>query len=229
MIDSRGSTISNAAAFYLWPLVLIDDSVTGGSIQLEGEVFRRTLRQGISVKVLREGIFVFDFSNRPADEAPHDKSAVAFDTNVGRVVRRVSVMNAYLACFYTAFYRLQQTATHVMRIPHSDLQQFGSLDDPSLEQIARGCPDVFIRAVRTDSNWRLAPRSVVVRIDTIEASFQQFDLVLDEQRTDMIALADLYLWSCLACSEHDYSLALITAWATIEKLLSLLFTDYVQD
>jgi len=230
MIDSRGSAISQSAAFYVWPAVLINNSDPAAeNIPLEEEVFRKTLRYGIAVKILREGIVVFDFSDWPAEKGKRHINPGDFDETVERVVRRVSVMNAYLTCFYTAVYRLQQTRMPVMRVHSSSLLQFASLDDPTLQTTVTGCPDAFIRAVRTDSNWRRAPRSVEVQAKTIKSSFQQFDLVLDERRTDMIAFADLYLRSCLACAEHEYSLALITAWTIIEKVLNFLWFEYLDE
>ena len=231
MMDDGGSPALRAAVFYLWPLVLIGDlgSAPVSAIQLEAEVFRRTLRQGIAVKVLREGIFVFDFSNWPTSAKPEYRGVAALDAGVDRVVARVSVMNAYLTCFYSAFYRLQQVITHVMRVHASSLLTFESLDDPVLGQMVAGCPDVFVSAARSDPNWRRARRFVTVGIETMEESFLQFERVLDEKRTDIVALADLYLYSCVAFSEHDYGLALITAWATTEKMLTLMWHEYLNE
>ena len=58
----------NVGAYYLWPAIWVGKSAesAGGLIDLsvaEDEMYRRSLTSGVVAKVLREGMFMFDFSS----------------------------------------------------------------------------------------------------------------------------------------------------------------------
>src|SRR2546421_7319974 len=66
--------ISNAAGYCLWPAVWIGDPLNlyAESVdlrKLEEEKYRTSLPSGITAKVLRGGIFLFDFTEWPPGRA----------------------------------------------------------------------------------------------------------------------------------------------------------------
>jgi hypothetical protein len=108
-----------AAAYYHWPPVWVGGAPSWAIYPpqhakaeidvsvLDDEVYRDTLSSGMPVRVLREGVFIFDFSSwepgRSLPEAPFP----GFAELASVALRRASVMNAHLACLYTAMAQLQ--------------------------------------------------------------------------------------------------------------------------
>src|SRR6185436_11810346 len=107
--------ISNAAAYYYWPGLWVGSRPPGSSPFLDittlgDEVYRTSLPGSIEVKVLREGMFIFDFSGWPPGRSlPEGDIPNDFDAIATVILRRVAILNAHLACLYTAFSQRQNS------------------------------------------------------------------------------------------------------------------------
>jgi len=95
-------------------------------------VYRTDLPVGIKVKVLREGMFIFDFSGWPPGCAIQNDKPDAFDAMAAVILQRVAVINTHLACLYTALSRRQHCALDKMIVTPSELISLKSLDDTGM-------------------------------------------------------------------------------------------------
>jgi len=203
--------------------------------KLEEEVYRTTLPEGITAKVLREGMFVFDFSNWPPGRALPEGGTPDFDALARVILKRAAVLNAHLACLHTALSRLQNRALERMVISPSDLISLKSLDDTGMSfgdnrvlalALAR-YPSTYAPGVPATLDWRIVHRSLIVEVETVAESFQLLSSILRSPDPDALFLTDLYLRSCKAHEDHNYSLSLVTAWTIAENLLHRLWRHYV--
>ena len=239
--------ISNAAAYYLWPTVWVGSRppTSGANIDirtLEDEVYRTTLKVGtsaISAKVLREGMFIFDFSNwSPGQALPsHDDTPTDFDAAAAVILQRVSVLNAHLACLYTALHRLQHFNHPKMVVSPGDIITLNSLDDTTrmgFGDMRVGAlaltryPSTYVQGLPTIFDWRVSMRSVLIEIDTVRESFQLLTAILQHPAPHILLLTDLYAHSCKAYENHEFALCLTIAWAITENLLRRLWERYIE-
>jgi len=240
--------ISNAAAYYLWPTVWVGSRppTSGENIDirtLEDEVYRTTLKVGtgaIGAKVLREGMFIFDFSNWSLGQAmpSHDDIPTDFDAAATVILKRVSVLNVHLACLYTALYHLQNLNHHPkMAIYPSDIITLNSLDDTTKMgfgdmrvgalALAR-YPSTYVQGLPTLFDWRVSTRSLLIEIDTVHESFKLLTTILQHPDPHILLLTDLYAHSCKAFENHEFALCLTIAWTITENLLRRLWERYIE-
>jgi hypothetical protein len=182
----------------------------------------------LSVKVLREGLFVFDFSGTKKGKFT-DPINFSFHDGARVQVYRCRVLNTHLACLHSAQMKGGGPySSHVMIVDPSDLILFKSLDDtdPSIG-------DVFLQLLlekRSDPAIAdyLSRRSDRIRLDVIEKSFETLDRIMARPDDYLLTLIDLYARSGFAHQDHNYSLALVGAWTIIEQLLRTLWNRYVE-
>ena len=233
--------ISNAAAYYLWPTVWVSGRPKTSGVDIDvrtlgEEVYRTSLSVGITTKVLREGMFIFDFSGWAPGRALSNRNETDFDATAAVILRRVTVLNAHLACLYTTLSDRQHEAIDKMVVSPSDVIALKSLDDSGMGfgdmrvgalALAR-YPSTYAQGVRQMFDWRVSMRTVVIEIDTVAESFQLLDTVLRHPAPHALTVTDLYVRSCKAYEDHNYSLCLVTAWAITEKLLQELWDRYLK-
>lgn len=234
---------SNVSAFYHWPAIWIggEPPTVGEEIDVSaaGEEAYRTIILGrIAVRVLREGMFIFDFSEWGPGQAPPSDDRVEFDTTASVLLQRAAAFNAYLACFYTALSRQQRWNLEKMVVSPLDLIRFSSFEEPSSMGFG-GNPIVaalaltryrttYVLDLPTSFDWRVFHRSVNVEIATVEESFQLLEDILQHPAPHALQVTDLYTRSCKAHEDHNYALCLVTAWAITEKLLQRLWERCVE-
>jgi hypothetical protein len=239
------AVISNVAGYYLWPAVWVDSPIDlygerPDLRMLEEEKYRATLPSGITAKVLRGGVFLFDFSGwppgraLPGSDTPGDLAA--FDAKAAVILQRVAVMNAHLACLYTALSRRQKSALEKMIVSPDDRISMLSLDTPgwssgdmrTMALLGASYATTYSQLYEPIFDWRMTFRGPIVETDTVRDSFELLSGILDQPASYALLLADLYARSCKAFEEHNYPLCVITAWAISEKLLRLLWERYVE-
>jgi hypothetical protein len=234
--------ISNAAAYYHSPTIWVGSSapIVGADVdvsKLGEEVYRTTLSEGITAKVLREGMFIFDFSSWLLGRALPESGVPDFDAVAAVILKRVTVLNAHLACLYTALSRLQNFALEKMVVSPSDLISLKSLDDTGMSfgdyrvaalALAR-YPSTYAQGIPTTLDWRIVRRSVIVKIETVTESFRLLSTILHHPDPDALFLADLHVRSCKAYEDHNYALCLVTAWTIAENLMQRLWNRYVDE
>ncbi len=238
--------MQNAVAYFHWPLIWVGAPPAGWpGLDIDPRtfgdtVYRATLGAGISVKVCRDGMFAFDFSGWAPGQAPpeEDGKPVNFDLAASVVLRRTAVLNAHLAYLYTVVSRRQNFALSKMVVSPADPLHSASLDwdkpgggiggggDPrGIALLMARLPATY--AAPPIADWRVFPRAVTLDAGTVEESFQHLDEFLTRPAPHALLVAELYLRSCKAYEDHNYSLAVITAWVIVEKLLYLHWERYI--
>jgi len=237
--------ISNAAPYYVWPTVWVGSSPPSSDADMDvrilgDEVYRTTLPVGIAAKVLREGMFIFDFSGWPSGQAlpSHNDTQPDFDASATVILQRVSVLNAHLACLYTALHRLQHVNHHPKMVVYpSDIITLNSLDDTTkmgFGDMRVGAlaltryPSTYVQGLPTMFDWRVSMRSVLIEIDTVRESFQLLTAILQHPAPHTLLLTDLYAHSCRAYENHEFALCLTIAWAITEHLLRRLWERHIE-
>jgi len=234
--------ISNAAGYYLWPPVWVGSRaptpITHETVTLLGEeVFRTTLTAGISVKVLRGGMFLFDFTVWPQGKALPEGTESNFDESAKVVLHRVAVLNAHLACLYTALGHLQGFCHDKMALSPGDLIASKSLDEKGIGfgdartvwMALAKYPGTYAAGLPIEFDLRMSFRTLVIDIPTVKGSFELLDSILRHHAPHALLIADLHTRSCKAYEDHNYALCLITAWAIIERLLQTLWRRYLDE
>lgn len=241
--------ITSAAAYYHWPTLWAGAAPTWAThpISLEqgidvsvlgDEVYRSALTVGIPVRVLREGMFIFDFSNwEPGRPLPRE-AVPDFDAAASVALRRSTLMNAHLACLHTAIKRLQNTAHLTMVVTPSELISIDSFEESlggtgsdfrlaalSVSRFA----STYNPALPAYFDWRLQARFPTVEVPTLEESFRLLDVISNHASEDLLDMIDLYTRGCRAYQDHNYSLCLVTMWTIAERLLRTLWKRYVEE
>jgi hypothetical protein len=241
---------AEAASYYVWPLVWLgappDDlhsRVEPGEAppdvdvrQLAEVVAEAELPGAIRARAYRDGMFMFDFSQW----APFvgDLPGADFDELAALVLRRVGLMNAHLACFYTSVAKVENRGLEVTALTPSLILPTNSFDEPE----GVGLPDArvgWIHMARYESQYnpssfkqidsRLSMR-IPIELAAVEDSFRRLGELLDHNASErVIALADLLTRSGAAYSAHDYNVALVTAWTLSESLLQELWLRYLEE
>ncbi len=221
--------------FYHAPPIWIDAAprAINGVIdptRVNERVYRVQLRSGITVSAHRCGTFFFDFSSFPSPTmlpsvGPADMNAMY---NARKVLanRRVTLMNAYLACLYQTYDEQPTLPFFKMTISPPSLIKRDSLDGTWLSVNDPRLLDILSRpeAVSWDEATR---RAQVVTLDVLTASFDRFSALLEHPYADAPLLVDLFLRSCVGNEGDDHTAALLMAWAVIEKLLNRMWDRYV--
>jgi hypothetical protein len=218
----------NTAGYYKWPFVWIGNEPYSAPTGSPGmEVCRQSLSCGLSVKVLQEGLFVFDFSNTEKGKFI-DALNFNFDDGAEIQLYRCRVLNTHILCLHTAQMQAGGSySSRAMVVNPSDLILFKSLDDPD-----PSVGDVFLQLLlEKHDNPAVAEyfsrRTDRIQLDVIGKSFKMLDRIMVRPDDYLLTLIDLYARSGLAYQDHNYSLALVGAWTITEKLLRILWNRYV--
>lgn len=188
-------------------------------------------------------MFIFDFSDwdpgRPLPSEPFP----GFDELASVALRRATLMNAHLACLYTAIGRLQKQGSIPMVVTPFDLISLDSLEEssPSLNPggmnefsplaglyvLARSASTYSLDMPSPSLLWRLRFRVYTVEVETLEESFRLLNIITNHASENLLHMVDLYTRGCRAYQDHNYSLCLVTMWTITERLLRTLWTRYV--
>lgn len=242
----------NAAAYYHYPKVWVvsrpPESNTFISIDLlHEEVYREKLPVDITVKVLRDGLFTFDFSSWLPGCVPPDNTQPSIDEMAGVIRQRVAVINAHTACLHTALFYKQHSSLGKMRFSPLELIRLDSFDDLKWSMINSPVAAWFstrYSEIESPDKWKnvlAAPDALqlknqmnsrtrlLIESDTLKMSFQLLAEILQHPASHALLVTDLYARSCKEYEDHNYELCLVTAWAITEKLLQRLWERYIED
>jgi hypothetical protein len=230
--------VFQVSAYYLYPPAWVGNRLNPISQEdlkaLREEVFRTTLDAGISCKVRREGMFVFDFSHWLQDDKSRDNRGLSSDAPpTESILRQVTVLNVHLACLYTAISRRQNSCWNKMVVSPENRIVLESLDSESMGPgdsrtawlALSSYPQTYGLPITADH--RIFSRLLTIELATIEESFGLLGAILRHSNPEVLLLTDLHLRGCKAFEDHYYSLCLVTAWTIIEKLLRLLWESYI--
>jgi hypothetical protein len=201
------------------------------------EVYRKDLRCGISVAVLREGLFVFDFSKWAATEG--FPQAQAIEHSGEGALERTALLNTHLACLYTAVRSVQPTGMPKMVLSPGDLfsvefspPYLGGIPgtDPRWTWLALSrFADTYSQSLPPGLDFRMISRHVVLTTETIEKSMELLTQALEGEASRIVSVSDLYLRSCKAGEEHNYGLSTVLSWTACERLLNVLWERYIEE
>lgn len=246
---SRGFTTNVTAGYYhVPPLWIGEDPFKEGRSpddhEIHIEVIRRSCKNGIEIRVCRDGLFIFDFTKwnpgasvtipsykrEPGKRVPpnvlaaHDKAGQA-------IYRRVEVMNSHLACLNTAIALRGKLALPIgQEISPSDclVPIRVSSGEWGLELNPFWPPmHAYVAKHWGSSRSSTRPRTVI-EVSIVQASFDMLDKLMASPLQDSMMLAALLLRSAKSYGEHDFSGSLIVSWMVLEKLVSVLWSNLIE-
>jgi hypothetical protein len=240
--------ISDVTAFYRHPLAWfgsapnIDHNVQDLTCLFD-EVYRAKLKSGIQIRVLRVGIFVFDFSKSNLRTSSQSVQS-SFDTIADLNITRLSVLNTYLLCLSSTITSRHNITEEKQILRLTDLLHsktfenpeniyFNSNRDDNLPNYHELTADYFRNVYggamfRRNAiiKWQYGFRRTISEQDIQEAA-NLFDEILELPTEVGVVLVSLLAQSYEACEDFNFSLALIIAWSITEKLLSILWERHV--
>lgn len=127
----------NSSGYFHWPAVWVGASpMVDGEVdvrRLKDVVYRQILSCGVEVKVYRDALFAFRFSDwEPGRYPPIGEKlgiGLKFDAAEPRA-QRVKLFNSHLACLYTALWRLQNAPLKRTIVSPDEVVRIRLLDDP---------------------------------------------------------------------------------------------------
>jgi hypothetical protein len=232
----------NATAYYLWPAVWVGDARPEPGAELDvrtlaEEVCRRRLSSGVSVKVLREGMFIFDFSEWPPGRTPSGDVTTDVEAWSRLTACRTQVLNAHLACLYTAMFRLRRWVMEKMLVTPADLIKLESLDGQDMgfndQRVAwlalSRYPSTYAQHFPQQFDVRLQARGVLVHREAVEESLDLLATILEHENEDALLLTDLFARSCKTFEEGHHSVCLTGSWTVTEKALNLMWSRFLDE
>ena len=241
---------ANAVSFFYWPQVWIgelpfkewemlshpkegEDTPETELLEpslLGEEVFRKKLKCGISVKVLRQGSFHFDFSDWEPGKIEDDK--ISHGKKMEKITNRLLVINTYLVLLYYLNSLDKGPYLRKLIITPKELQTTSTLDNEK----SRSFTDPFthhlfdLKSRKTTfhlTDWRLSQNKVAMR--TINNSFRTLDNITINNDLSRLAMFDLMNRSYKAYEELDFNKCLVNCWIIIEQILSNLWEIFIKN
>lgn len=243
----KSDMVFNYVSFYLWRPVWVKESLVDVASnqqdfeveKLTDEMFSQRLDCGITISVQRQGMFTFDFSGWAS--AYDGANAFAPLTPFGHYSRlRADVVNAYLACLYTAGETLQPaqsphplSAWAKMWVTAQDLilsrsHKTNEITFPNtrnLPLLRAHWRQEYSGPARQD--WRHMGRIRVIEEQTLEASLSALSQILNSPTADLDSLVALYQQACVTYESESYGPAAVLAWAIVEQMLNRLWRQYL--
>jgi hypothetical protein len=243
---------STAAGFYhdppLWVgTVPVDFSSKPPAVdvsQFRKPAFRKVLENGIEIKVTVEGIFAFDFKHwpraalipSPPDRRMPFENMPPFEELASIVLERTLVMNAFLAFMYARELKLGRFARQIMTVTPELLISMSNIDTISGLGNTR-VSQLYLLASQaqntSDTSYLYFDERIRGRYGTatkiVEMAADDLARLMKTYPEDGVLIADLMLRAGKAGQDHNYSAALITYWAIIEKMLQELWQKSQSD
>jgi hypothetical protein len=250
---SHSRRISETAAFYLYPRswiggrpTMIENDIK--LVTIFDEVYRRTLESGIVLKVLRFGLFVFDFSR--SELRTHNEADSSFIDQIAALqLRRISILNVYLLCLYTAIYRRTEWVIERMLLEPMDTIGVNGLDDLDhiytpfrlsdselLPQFSQLRDEFFAHAADGDRRYRDSQMKwhqedfsrFLISVEVIESSLDLLTSILKHPAEHMLLLLEMFAHACKDYEDLNYAFALVTCWTIVERLLQVQWNRFVK-
>jgi len=232
---------SNAAGYYHWPAFWIGaaPNLQAAEIdlgELHVEMYRREMDCGVTVRALREGFVLFDFSGwapgraKPAIE--HDK----FDRLYSVMSRRAQFINCHLACLYTCLFRRQKECVTKMPVTPSTLISVQSIENDSgygfgdmrqAHLASSRYRSTYARHTPATFDWRIQGRHPIIEEQTIDESLDLLAKIIGLQDDTSLDLVETFLFGCEAFENHNCGFSLVTSWTVAEKCLNRKWKDYL--
>ncbi len=174
------------------------------------EVLRLRLKSKITVSAQCRGLLFFGFRdwNPPAVQG----KASGFDRRANRQLQRLEVLNAHLACLYSALRASQNAAMDKLEVAPRDVivRAGDDFDTPA----GMGGSGILL------VHWHeeLPVRGLTISEAVLRSSFEMLDLILTQQ-PETLELVALVNRAAVYYEEHNYAQAIVTAWTIAERLV----------
>jgi hypothetical protein len=230
----------NIAGFYFIPIIWVGKSLEVEAedfdvSKLREEVLRADLGSGISIKVDRDGLFLFDFSNWNPAKSP--KGKISADEITELILKRIMVLNTFLACLYTALNHHKEKTFFIekMIVSPANIIKASSFNNGDLQLNSREAAELSGASCCSDydpskpifADWRLN-RILLIKDEELEEAISLFDSIVGDETTNLLQICELYIFSCKFFEDYNYNLSLLTSWAITENLLQQLWQRYIQ-
>lgn len=245
-------TNASVAYYHLPPVWVGNDPFKEGANpsrhSLSEVVLTKTLPSRISVRVCRDGLFIFNFSDwgsgapitipewksSPGEKVPK-KVQDAERKAEEHVYRRVEAMNAHLACLNSAISMCQLAGVRIGQVVSpSDVLNLHWRSSGRWEFGLNpyGSPMhayvTFQRNLLAEGS-RQSRRSLVLSMETIEKSFETFEALVSSNVSDCLTMSAILLQSVKTYGAHDFSTSLTMSWTVLEKLVSAIWKKMIED
>lgn len=231
MNTSNNLRDSDCAGFYHWPPLWIGTLPVEQGADLtpavmNAEVFSGNFACGVRLKVSKQGLFVFDFASWAPGSAALAQSPL--DNWEARVSARMRFMNLFLACFYTAIHRMQQTTSPKLFIDHMTYVAARSF---ALNPWHVQCDSRQWSVIRNAEEWHLKwkPFCMTVSKNVLRAAVDMSDTAIAQDFRDVATLAELLLHAFYLHESGKYEASHITAWTIAERCLHELWKTYLHE
>lgn len=214
----------------------VEEPVNFGSFR--DVIFRQKLSCGIEIKVSREGLFSFGFTDWELGMFKVEEAGInEFKIQAETVLRRTNVMNAYLAFLYTNEIVMKNYGRDCMVITPELIISMNSLDKDDMgfgnTHVSRlalsSYPSTYQDLLHPTFDDRISMRGMPVDLSVAEKTASDLNILINTTGLDGILLADLFVRASKSYQEHNYSFSLIINWAITEKLLQELWTRYQEE
>lgn len=208
-------------------------------------MFEKLLNCGIRVRVNRDGLFLFDFTNSslckpvvipgyvrpekypfryPVEHNEADRRAE--DVAIGRA----QIMNAHQACLVTAKRLLCQGGTSATPVTAWGGHKAVSLSMPPAYHDDLECLHALAHKVCNNGfgTRAIQPRSVI-NIEVVEKSFEIFDLILSSGDFSQIKLVEAAFVANTRRKEKRYGEAITIGWTVCEQIISIMWRQMLDE
>ncbi len=214
-----------------------------------GIIFQSTLRCGVKVCVLRDGTFLFDFSEwklapivripgyrKPSVSEPYRvplETHHAEEMAESHAILRAQAMNVHQACLSTAEAALRQGSTPI-GFPITAWNTFKALRYGDAVYYHDDGEDIRALARNIINNKDYAARSAeifrrVVKLEVVKLSMEFLDDILSRDDVRLIRIVEAaYLAECRR-RDKGYGEALLLAWGVNEQLLSIMWSEVIAE
>ncbi len=210
-------------------------------------VMTRALNCGISVRVLRDGTFLFNFS----DWTPGERVVIpgyrrpgvgtSYYPTMGHVkaeqhaertaVLRAQVMNVHQACLATSQWLLKHNSTGV-GIPLTSAETLKGLnfhDSLRYSYNAGNNRDVIRSVMNNNATVPEVPtfHRHVLETEVVEHATDLFDDIVSSKESAMVQMVEAVYLAAYRCQEGRFGEAIVLAWGVCEQLLAAAWARFL--
>lgn len=204
--------------------------------------YQRKLACGIGVEIYRDGVIILDFEDWELGKSQSPFVGMTGDQHIAVPLKRVQVLNVFLAFLYTS--TLYHGGAHTTKMSLQLRDVFGYYDDrdnlgalPYFEflKIVKMNEDASLPLAIGHTGAATPYRYWLCTEALLDDTCERLDEIIarDTKRTkkqqSLLTYTDLLLRSCAICENHDYSQSLSVSWSIMEKLLSTAWDNFIDE
>lgn len=236
---------ARASGYFVWPPVWLGDRPSlefmmktlptdAGDFfeKLGAEILRCWVDQGIVVRMHRDGLVVFDFTQAAVRAGPSGRDYNGAD----RFVMRQQLLNAHVACLATTVLERMHLAIALATVEHADVMSMGTPDSvgaafgahsraPSL--VMARFPGSYAPDLPLLHDWRMTFRGSPIAADCLTAACELLATAMRHPEDDLIPIVDIWQRSCASVRAMNYELAVVLAWTVIEAMTDRFWQQYL--